>query len=135
MHLRDVLSEALGAPTLNAMATAQDAPDDDAEPWDDGNGVRAVEPGVVIAFERNTRSNKRLRQAGVEVIEVPGDELARVGAATARGRGDACSVLPDRARRGGLNPRVKRRNPTDGGHCARPACERAGWAAHCEALP
>lgn len=82
MHLLDVLSEALGAPTLNAIATGADAPDDDTEPWDDGNGVLAVEPGVVIAFERNTRTNKRLRQAGLEVIEVPGDELARVGAAT-----------------------------------------------------
>jgi len=82
VHLLDVLSEALRAPTLNAIATGADADDVHAEPWDDGNGVLALEPGVVVAFERNTRTNKRLRQAGVEVIEVPGDELARVGAAT-----------------------------------------------------
>ena len=82
VHLLDVLSEALDAPTLNAIATGADADDEHAEAWDDGNGVLAVEPGVVIAFERNTRTNKRLRQAGVEVIEVPGDELARVGATT-----------------------------------------------------
>jgi len=82
VHLLDVLSEALGAPTLNAIATGADAGDLHAEPWDDGNGALALEPGVVLAFERNTRTNKRLRQAGVEVIEVPGDDLARVGAAT-----------------------------------------------------
>jgi arginine deiminase len=80
MHLLDLLSEVLGAPTLNAIATGADQHDDDDAPWDDGNGALALEPGVVLGFERNARTNRRLRQAGVEVIEVPGSELARVGA-------------------------------------------------------
>ncbi len=81
VHLLDVLSEALSAPTFKAIVSGCDSHDGTAEPWDDGNGVLALDPGIVIAFERNTRTNKRLRQAGVEVIEVPGSELARAGAA------------------------------------------------------
>jgi arginine deiminase len=81
VHLLDVLSEALGAPTFNAIVTGGDSHDASGAPWDDGNGALAIEPGVVIAFERNARTNKRLRQAGIEVIEVPGNELARIGTA------------------------------------------------------
>jgi arginine deiminase len=97
-HLLDVLSEVLGRPTFHAIPTgADDAPhaygtDAEPEPWDDGTGVLAVSPGVVIAFDRNTRTNKRLRQASVEVIEVPGGELGR-GGATAHGL--CCPIARD----------------------------------------
>ena len=47
------------------------------------------EPGVVIAFERNARTNKRLRGSGIEVIEVPGSELDRIGTGT---RGLCCPI-------------------------------------------
>ncbi len=80
MHLLDVLSEVLHVPTLNSIATGTDAHDDMADPWDDGNGALALRPGVVVAFERNARTNARLRQAGIDVIEVPGCEFARLGA-------------------------------------------------------
>lgn len=92
VHLLDVLSEALRAPTLNAIATGTDSHDDATQPWDDGNGVLALQPGVVIAFERNTHSNQRLRQAGIEVIEVPGSELTRVGA---RAHALVCPIMRD----------------------------------------
>jgi arginine deiminase len=47
------------------------------EQWDDGNNLLAVEPGVVVAYERNVDTNQRLRDAGVEVLTIPGFELGR----------------------------------------------------------
>ncbi len=89
VHLLDVLAQALGAPTFNAIVTACETHDGTGEPWDDGNGALALEPGVVIAFERNARTNKRLRGSGIEVIEVPGSELDRIGTGT---RGLCCPI-------------------------------------------
>jgi arginine deiminase len=45
--------------------------------WDEGNNVVALAPGVVVAYERNANINARLREEGIEVITIPGSELAR----------------------------------------------------------
>ena len=47
------------------------------EQWDDGNNVVALEPGVVVGYNRNEWTNARLRDAGVTVIEIEGSELGR----------------------------------------------------------
>lgn len=76
-HLLDVLAEALDVPTLHAIATGGENLESGREQWDDGNNVLALEAGVVIGFDRNATTNRRLRQAGIEVIEIPGGELGR----------------------------------------------------------
>lgn len=60
------------------------------EQWHDGANVLALAPGVVVAYDRNTATNRVLRRAGVEVLAVAGAELGR-----GRG-GPRCMTCPIR---------------------------------------
>lgn len=75
--LFEVVAECLGIRQLRVVPTGGDSFEREREQWDDGNNVVALEPGKVVAYDRNMFTNQALRNAGIEVIEIPGSELGR----------------------------------------------------------
>ena len=75
--LLPALRSALGREDLTVVPTGGDAIGRLREQWDDGNNTLALAPGVVVAYERNQETNRRLREAGVEVLELSASELCR----------------------------------------------------------
>ena len=75
--LPELMGAALGVGTMRVIETGGDSFEAEREQWDDGNNVVALEPGVVVAYERNTGTNTALRKAGIEVITVAGFELGK----------------------------------------------------------
>jgi arginine deiminase len=71
------ITEALGVKKLTVVETGGDRYQMEREQWDDGNNVVALEPGVVVAYERNTFTISKMREAGVEVITIEGFELGK----------------------------------------------------------
>jgi arginine deiminase len=58
------------------------------EQWNDGSNVLAIEPGKVIAYDRNIVTNQILEDNGIEVLAIPSSELSR-----GRG-GPRCMSMP-----------------------------------------
>jgi arginine deiminase len=66
-----------GIEKLTLVSTGGDEFEAERNQWDDGNNVVALEPGVVVAYERNEATNAKLAHAGIEVLAIAGQELGR----------------------------------------------------------
>jgi arginine deiminase len=77
---------------LRVITTGGDEAQQEREQWDSGNNLVAIEPGVVVAYSKNTYSNRKYREAGIEVIEIDGFE---VGKGRGGGHCMTCPLLRD----------------------------------------
>ncbi len=75
--LTSALETALGHGDLTMIPTGGDAIGRLREQWDDGNNTLALAPGVVVAYQRNQETNRRLGDHGIEVMELDASELCR----------------------------------------------------------
>jgi len=84
----DAAADAMGIGKLRVIDTGLDPVTAEREQWDDGNNTLALAPGVVVAYERNTETNARLMDSGIEVLPISASELG-----TGRG-GPRCMSCP-----------------------------------------
>jgi arginine deiminase len=68
-------AKAMRIDTLRIIDTGLDPVTAEREQWDDGNNTLAIGPRLAVAYERNTETNARLEEAGIEVLRVSGSEL------------------------------------------------------------
>jgi len=88
-NLMTVLKKALKLPAVSFIKSGGgDEITAAREQWNDSTNTLAISPGVVITYNRNEASNEVLRQNGIEVIEINGQELVR-----GRG-GPRCMSMP-----------------------------------------
>jgi len=71
------LATILGQKKLNLITPGGDVFTEQREQWTDASNLLAISPGLVIGYDRNTETNAKLRDQGIEIIEIPGSELGR----------------------------------------------------------
>jgi arginine deiminase len=73
----EAAAQAMGIGRLHVIDTGT-APVAGGDGWDDGSNVLALGQRVAVCHERNSQTNARLEDAGVQVIRVPSSELGSV---------------------------------------------------------
>ena len=73
----EAVRDALGLKQLRVVKTGGDRYQAEREQWDDANNTVALEPGVVVSYERNTFTISKMQEAGIDVIPIPGFELGK----------------------------------------------------------
>jgi arginine deiminase len=73
----EAVADALHVKKLNVVETGGDEYQAQREQWDDANNTVALEPGVVVAYERNTYTISKMRQVGIDVVTIAGFELGK----------------------------------------------------------
>jgi arginine deiminase len=86
------VADAIDVDQLDVIPTGGDTYEAAREQWDDGNNILAIRPGLVLANDRNTFTNRNFRKAGIDVLEFEGSEMSR-----GRGGGHCmtCPLLRD----------------------------------------
>jgi len=86
--LEEILESYIGKKITLIPCGGHDQVTADREQWSDGSNCLCIEPGVVIAYERNEITNSILEENGIKVIRIPSSELSR-----GRG-GPRCMSMP-----------------------------------------
>ncbi|MGI8648292.1 MAG: arginine deiminase [Acidimicrobiales bacterium] len=73
--LLQAAAQALKIDALRVIDTGGDRIVAEREQWDDGNNTLCLTPGTVVAYERNTKTIRKLETVGIEVIAIRGSEL------------------------------------------------------------
>ena len=108
-------AKAMGIDTLHQIDTGLDPVTAEREQWDDGNNTLAIAPRVAVAYERNTETNARLEEAGIEVVAIAGSELG-----SGRG-GPRCMSCPITRDEPGLDQQISGRRSRTGGNARKDA--------------
>lgn len=88
-RLNEILERELGLDKVTLIhCGGSDSVVAEREQWNDGSNVLAIEPGKVIAYDRNIVTNQILEDNGIEVLTIPSSELSR-----GRG-GPRCMSMP-----------------------------------------
>jgi arginine deiminase len=81
VHLRksvkEAIEDALNLRKVRWIKTGGDKYQAEREQWNDANNLLAIRPGVVVAYNHNTSTIKKLEREGVKVVTIPGEDLGR----------------------------------------------------------
>lgn len=86
--LEQILTTYVGRPVKLIPCGGGDRIAAEREQWNDGSNTLCVRPGTVVVYQRNDVTNGVLREAGLNVLEMPSAELSR-----GRG-GPRCMSMP-----------------------------------------